>query len=396
MADHSLYHALVLNLHQPSGNLDHLLTHNEPEARDILLAMERIPRALEDEQALGRVHLSLSGTLLETLKSPDFQARASAIIDCEALLRRLRNERSISLLGTGYYHPVMPLIPPADWEAHLERWRRFAGRLFSREGIRGFWPPEMGFCMEMIPLLRRFGYTFVLVDSEHVQPVTPMSWEALRYRPHVARFGDDEIIVVVRDRELSSAQANGVDLEGFLREIQARTQDCEFAPLVTTCCDGENGDWFRNATPGANFWDALYKPLLSRIRTGAFAPRPVFIQDYLDQFGVFGEVTVGPGAWNTGWNDGRDFVQWAGTQAQKNALTRVGEISQAVQAALRNATHIGSRNPELLNLLEEAHWRVLRAETSCNFFWGDAWVMRCHADLDQACECLDRASACFV
>ena len=118
-----------------------------------------------------------------------------------------------------------------------------------------------------------------------------------------------------------------------------------------------------------------------------------WVQPYLDQFGVFGEVTVGPGAWNTGWNDGRDFVQWAGTQAQKNALTRVGEISQAVQAALRNATHIGSRNPELLNLLEEAHWRVLRAETSCHFFWGESWVSRAHAGLDDTQHWLDLARA---
>ena len=28
--------------------------------------------------------------------------------------------------------------------------------------------------------------------------------------------------------------------------------------------------------------------------------------------------------------------------------------------------------------------RILRAETSCNFFWGEAWVPRCHADLDEA------------
>ena len=107
-------------------------------------------------------------------------------------------------------------------------------------------------------------------------------------------------------------------------------------------------------------------------------------------------MTVGPGAWNTGWHDGRDFLQWKGSQAQQDALTRVDEISQAVQAALRNAAYIGSRSPELLDLLEDAHWRVLRAETSCNFFWGDAWVMRCHADLDQACEYLERANACFV
>lgn len=395
MMENTPYHALVLNLHQPAGNLEHLLVHQEPEARAILLAMERIPRVLADERELGRIHLSLSGTLLETLKDGDFQDRARGVLDCGQLLDQFQQLPNIEILGTGYYHPILPLIPPADWEAHLERWQRHARRVFTRGQCKGFWPPELGFCMEMIPMLRRHGYEFVVVDSEHVQPVTPMGWEALRYRPHVARFGDDDIVVVVRDRELSSAQANGMTLDEFLREVEQRTQDCDFAPLVTTCCDGENGDWFRNAAPDGNFWEAFYKPLLQRARAGANAPRPIFIQDYLERFGPFGEVTVGPGAWNTGWNDGRGFVQWAGTQAQKNALTRVDEISQAVQAALSNATRISPRHPELLRLLEEAHWRVLRSETSCNFFWGDAWVMRCHSDLDQACECLERANAFF-
>src|SRR5690606_3330609 len=40
------YHALVLNLHQPSGNLEHLLTHAEWEAKEILYALDRIPRSL--------------------------------------------------------------------------------------------------------------------------------------------------------------------------------------------------------------------------------------------------------------------------------------------------------------------------------------------------------------
>jgi alpha-amylase/alpha-mannosidase (GH57 family) len=290
---------------------------------------------------------------------------------------------------------VLPLIPPADWEAQLERWREMARRLFFQSDFQGFWPPEMGFCVEMIPLLRRCGYRFVLVDSEHVQPVNPMRWEELRYQPHVARFGGEEIIVIVRDRDLSNAQESGMEYEWFDREVRERTKGCDFPPLVTTCSDGQSGGWFRNVTPGSNFWDAFYKPLMEKARAGKNAIQPTFIKDYLDLFGAYGEVTVGPGAWNTGWHDGRDFVQWTGTQAQKDALTRVDEISQAVQAALRNATHIGSRNPELLDLLEQAHWRVLRAETSCNFFWGDAWVMRCHGDLDQACECLDRANSCF-
>jgi len=391
----TLYHALVLNLHQPHGNLEHLLRHNEWEAKEILFAIDRIPRSLQDYQDIGRVHLALSGTLLEDLTNSEFQSKVYGIVDCGSLLWQLRNTRVIDMLGTAYYHPVMPLVPPSDWETHLQRWRGMAHRQFFNSDLQGFWPPEMGFCMEMIPLLRRFGYRFVLVDSEHVQPVTAMRWDEIRYRPHIARFGGEEIIVIVRDRDLSNAQESGMEFEWFAREVRERTKNCDFSPLVTTCSDGQIGGWFRNVTPGSNFWDAFYKPLMERARSGGNTIQPIFIKDYLDRFGALGEVTVGPGAWNTGWHHGCDFVQWTGTQAQKDALTRLGEVSQAVHGALRNASHIGSNSPELLDLLEEARWRVLRAETSCNFFWGDAWVMRCHADLDQACESLDRANSYF-
>ena len=156
MAD-TLYHALVLSLHQPPGNLEALLERSESEARDILLAMARIPQALSGAREVGRVQLALSGSLLETLSNPDFQSRVSEIVNCEALLRAVGNSPSIDVLGNGYYHPVLPLIPPADWEAHLERWRKQSRRLFFRSDFQGFWPPELGFCMEMIPLLRRFG-----------------------------------------------------------------------------------------------------------------------------------------------------------------------------------------------------------------------------------------------
>ena len=43
--------------------------------------------------------------------------------------------------------------------------------------------------------------------------------------------------------------------------------------------------------------------------------------------------------------------------------------------------------------LEEALWRLLRAETSCHFFWGESWVPRCHRDLNQARERLDRLAS---
>jgi hypothetical protein len=374
-------HALVLNLHQPAGNLQALLAGNEWEAKEILWALDRISRSLWRHEDLARVHLSLSGTLLETLADPAFQERVYGIVDCGSLLWHLQNTAIIDVLGTGYYHPVLPLVPEADWDEQLTRWRGIGRHLFARDRFHGFWPPEMGFCMPLIPVLARLGYRYVLVDSEHVEPVSPMRWEELRYRPHVARYGDDDIVVVVRDRELSDAQEAGMDAGWFINEVTLRTRFCDFPPLVTTGTDGDNGGWFRSTSPEANFWTVFHDDLLRRVRGGASAGiRPAFIHEYLDHYGAHGEVTVRTGAWNTGWHHGTDFTQWTGSQGQRDALARVADISQALHAA------VGRGGGQAL---EQARWHLLRAQTSCNFYWGEAWVNRCHTDLDRATQLLE-------
>ena len=149
--------ALVLNLHQPAYNLEDLLEHHEWEAKEILWAMDRIPRSLWAYEDIGRVHLSVSGTLLETLSSPGFQERVYGIVDCGSLLWYLQNTRIIQILGTGYYHPVLPLIPGPTATSSWRAGRGSPGNLFARTSFAGFWPPEMGFCMELIPALKRHG-----------------------------------------------------------------------------------------------------------------------------------------------------------------------------------------------------------------------------------------------
>lgn len=385
------HHALVLNLHQPLGNLEELLEHNHWEAQEILYALDRIPRSLWGYEDVARVHLSLSGTLLQTLSDPAFQQRVYGLVDCGALLWHYQNQDLFEILGTGYYHPVLPLIPEADRPEHLQRWLAIARHLFWRPRFQGFWPPEMGFSMELIPLLKAFGYRYVLVDSEHVEPVTPMSWQELRYRPHTARFGNDEIVVVVRDRDLSNAQESGMEVGWFVNEVAERTRWCDFPPLVTTCTDGENGGWFRNVTEGSNFWSAFYRPLLEQFRAGEVEVAPTFISEYLNIHGAQGEVRVRTGAWNTGWHHGREFTQWTGSEVQRQSLADVQTVSADLHELRRQAAEQGRIGDEgLAHELEQANWHLLRAETSCNFYWGEAWVCRAQADLEAARESLAR------
>ena len=108
------HHALVLNLHQPPNNLQDMLNEGNWEAQEILFALDRIPRSLWGYEDVGRVHLSLSGTLLETLSDPAFQERVYGTVDCGSMLWHFQNQDLFEILGTGYYHPVLPLIPEAD------------------------------------------------------------------------------------------------------------------------------------------------------------------------------------------------------------------------------------------------------------------------------------------
>ncbi|MCV6637283.1 hypothetical protein [Candidatus Albibeggiatoa sp. nov. NOAA] len=390
MLNNTIHHALVLNLHQPSGNLEHLLKQHFWEAKEILWALDRIPRSLWGYEDVARVHLAMSGTLLETLKRPEFQEQVYGITKTGDLLWQLQNTQIFNILGTGYYHPVFPLIPRADWSEQMQRWQQLGQHLFWRNQFNGFWPPEMGFCMEMIPYLKRLGYRYVLVDAEHVEPIDKMSWHEIRYRPHIAQYEGDEIIVVVRDRELSNAQESGMDFGWFEHEAHERTKWCNFEPLITTCTDGDNGGWFRNTNLSSNFWYVFYRQFLDEVRQGYTELRPTFIDDYLDKHGAHGRVKVCTAAWNTGWHDGVNFVQWTGSEAQKQALERVAQISAAFHE-LKNHSQEAQHSEHFQHVLSEAHWHLLRAETSCHFFWGESWVSRCHSDLDVVEQLLTQA-----
>ena len=287
--------------------------------------------------------VSFSGTLLETLSHPEFQRKVYGSVDCGTLLWALQNEKLFEILGTGYYHPVLALTPEADWDEHIARWQAIGRNVFWRDHFNGFWPPEMGFDMKLIPHLKKAGYRYVLVDSEYVDPIDEMTWQELRYRPHIAEYEGEEIVVVVRDRDLSAAQLAGMEYSWFYHEIQERTKWCDFPPLVTTVSDGDNGGWFRNVNPQANFWSYFYKTALDEIRAGNSSMRPTFINEYLDRFGAHGRVTVRRGAWPTDEHHGWDFHQWQGSQAQRDAMVRVHEISKVFHEVKDDGLDAGNR-----------------------------------------------------
>jgi alpha-amylase/alpha-mannosidase (GH57 family) len=389
-----VYHALGLNMHQPLGNLLALHNSNERwEARQILWCYDRPTRMLEGYEDVARLHLNFSGTLLKQLEDPGLRETFGDVVDIEDFLGRYKRS-NIEFLGTGLYHPVYPLIPPADWDAQTLWWVGLGRHLLGRNRFQGFWPPELGFCMEMIPVLKRHGYKYVLVDCWYIKPKREMRWEELRYRPYIARYGKEEIIVIPRDRELSDSQESGLDPGWFQHEVYERTKSCDFPALVTTWTDGENGGWFRTTHVESGFWGYFYHPILNRYREGTLGFTPIHISEYLKRFPPTEEVEVCRGAWNTGHHWGGDFAQWTGSLLQKKGWDEVHNAAlyyQKAKSVFEKRKSMSDNPEEIRHLITKAYDHILMAETSCNFFWGSRWVYRSFDELEQAYSLLDTA-----
>lgn len=384
-----IHFALNLNLHQPSGNLERLLNQDPWEAKQILQALNRMPKALWPHEKQARLHVSLSGTLLETLSNPDFQARTYEIMRCGDFLYHLQNNKIFELLATAYYHPIFPLTPQRDWEPQVSRWQGLGWHLFYKSHFSGFWPPELAVTMDMIPMLKRMGFRYLVADSENIEPVDDMSEEEFLFQPHIARHEGEEIRVVVRHRALSQALELGLSAEDFILDIEQKTRGLDFPLLLTTCFNGDNGGLFRNSSGKGNFWTKFYQPLMRAVEKNKTRVAPTFVTEYLDRFGAHGEVKLKKGTWSITDAQHGPYSQWTGTKQQKEAHACIAHISKCVARAQKCASD-DSWDPRNNQFVKEAHWRLLRAQTSCNFFWGEEWLQYCHQDLQMAEKWLER------
>jgi 4-alpha-glucanotransferase len=199
--------ALVTNPRQTAHNPEHLLADQPLEASEILCALERASRSPSRHEQTARAHLSLSGTLPETLSSPGFQQRVYGIVNCGVLLLHLQNAQTIEMVGTAYHHPLLPLIPELGRPEHVDRWLEPAAARVRRAQFPCFWPPELGVLQGADP---HAAPAWLRVRDRRQRAPAPAQADALkdrRYRPHLAQLGGEQI--VVRDATHPTRRSRG-------------------------------------------------------------------------------------------------------------------------------------------------------------------------------------------
>ena len=83
------------------------------------------------------------------------------------VLHSLLASKTIELLGTGYSHPIIPLINPLRMKQQILDQKKFMQNTFSTN-LKGFWPPELAISPLILQQIKEIGYDWVTIDQEHL------------------------------------------------------------------------------------------------------------------------------------------------------------------------------------------------------------------------------------
>jgi alpha-amylase/alpha-mannosidase (GH57 family) len=355
-------------MHQPPGNLRYLIDYDPWAAEQIVRCYERPVRYARRYADVAQFHIGFSGILLEQLRSQEIIDRYRHIIDLPQLFADYRDTPNIEPVGMGYFHPIFPFIPSPDWGDQIRAGYEIISDCFGR-APHGFWPSEMAFTMEMIPLLVKTGYRYVIVDGDHVRPQDGIDDH---FRPYLACYEGACITVIPCDNTLSRAQQAGLNPLWFYQEVHQR---CFNSPrpsqprLVTTWTGGENGGWFRQLHEEAGFFGVYFAPYMESVRANQFSITPINLSQYIRSHYPTKHARVQTGSWNIGTMSG--YGHWTGSQRQRQAATTIATLSQRYWALMADPAR--STWSEELAIIRRL---ILEAQTSCYLFWGDAWLPR--------------------
>ncbi len=378
--------AIILHMHQPIYSFTGKILDSEIAREVFVQTMHPYtfpPEAIAKYDG-ARVTINFTGTLIEQindLEAADFDPRLEGIW---SKYLRVKDAGKVEFTGCGYFHPILPLIPETDRKKQIEMHLKIYEETFGGKPA-GFWPPEVAFSSDLVPLLADMGFQWTIVDEPHVTNANKdKDWRKLLYYPHFVERDGRRITVVVRDRGISIAQQSGYDPQWLMNEVQSKLKGMLKTGgedlLLVVATDGENG-WFRHSGDKAGFWGWFFMPLLEKI---ASDPRFGFVklttvQDYLKAHPPEDTVNVESGSWNVqGMSDDGRFLKWIGDAPRKQRWEQIARTNEYLRNLGDRINRSNLDSPKVKQSLREAWKWLLTAESSDYFYWGiEEWLSKC-------------------
>ena len=317
----------------------------------------------------------------EADKAALLTAQTEIIREVIPLYQSTRARGQVEITISPFYHPILPLlinsahasrampqvslpgsfIHPEDAEAQIRKAVDYYRDLFGTNPT-GMWPSEGSVSPELIPIVQRAGIRWIASDEGILFKSLPgEASRASLYQPFRVRYGQAEIAMAFRDRNLSDLigftysknppEASANDLLTHLRNIQ-KSLPGDRDHLVLIALDGEN-PWEYYPDGGHGFLCRLYEKL---------SLDPTLKTVRMDEFleGHASRETLN--FLHTGsWID-QNFRIWIGSPEENQAW----DCLQKTRAFLKNTSN---KEPAAPREKQQLAWEEIYVAEGSDWFW---------------------------
>ncbi|MBI3321542.1 MAG: DUF1926 domain-containing protein [Candidatus Omnitrophica bacterium] len=307
---------MAIHCHQPVGNFGFVFEEADAKAYDpFLKTLERHPGI--------RLALHYSGPLLDWLL-----AQRDGFVQ---RLRALVNRGQVELLASGYYEPILPLIPEADRQGQIAMMRAALRRQFRTEA-HGLWLTERVWEPDLAATLERAKIRYTMVDTNQFASAKPWLPGTLQVQDesfwdllgcYTTDYAGSSVLVFPASKRLRywmPFQRVEQTIE-FLKRLQR-----DHPVAITFADDGEKfGLWPKTYQwVYAEGWLDQFFTAIERERSWLATTT---VRDYATTVGPSGRVSLGCGSYE-------EMLEWSGGSF-RNFFTKYAEANAMQQKMLR-------------------------------------------------------------
>ncbi|WP_371802768.1 hypothetical protein [Candidatus Lokiarchaeum ossiferum] len=193
----TIYWAPFLHAYQPPWQDVEILKQIYKECYMPLLSM------LERHENV-KLTLNIQGCLLDQFAKLNLKESRNK-------LRHLIENQKVELVGSGKYHPILPLIPPAEVERQIKLTNSTIMQHFSQDKLSGFFPPEMAVSPQLCKIIKKSNFEWMIMDGIANSDEWPHDY---------VQQSPSGLVTVFRDTYLSNLISfNNIDAQGFVDQL---------------------------------------------------------------------------------------------------------------------------------------------------------------------------------
>ncbi|MFX1239593.1 MAG: hypothetical protein ACFFAS_12830 [Promethearchaeota archaeon] len=306
--------------------------------------------------------LNINGVLIELL-------REYGMGDTMERLKNLVSLRKVEILGTGKFHPILPLIPREEVARQIQMNEAINQKEFQNYWKpRGFFPPEMAISSDIINILGEFGYKWVIMsgiacptDQKNIE------WPYDKiYKSHngMYLFFRDDIL----SNKIAFKKFTAKEFVKTLGEIHTEDQNNKNSKYIITAMDGE--------TFGHHIANYETKFLEKTLELVEEDPKIeiTFISDLPNIFPTDKEkINPRNSSWSTSYDDLKENVPYPLWKHPDNNIHKYyWKIFKNLNRLLQIASKINlSLDWQIENYYNTARWFYDRGIHSCPPWWAN-------------------------